>query len=98
VPPSCVFPPGGGCAANYGQAVAPGLTHPYADGCIQVSENRNLRILECGRLQDFEASGCILLRIAHGGRYQAVCQACCKSRLQWSIHATNLAQPSNKGY
>jgi hypothetical protein len=50
----------------------------------RVSENGHSRLLECGRLRDFEASGCIRLRIAQGGRYQAVCQACCEGRLQWS--------------
>jgi hypothetical protein len=43
----------------------------------RVSEKVNLRILECGRLQDFEASGSRLARIAHGERYQAVLLACC---------------------
>jgi hypothetical protein len=60
----------------------------YADTKTRrVSEKVNSRLLECGRLRGFEASGCRLARLAHGGRYQGRYQARCKGRLQWSIYA-----------
>ncbi len=55
-----------------------------------VSEKTYSRRLECGRLRDFDVTGCILARLAHRGRYQAVLLACCKSRLQWLMFAVEV--------
>ncbi len=52
----------------------------------EVSENRNSRLLECGRLQVVEASGCRLARLDLREGVQARYQARCKGRLQWSIY------------
>jgi len=55
---------------------------------LEARYDRNLRILECGRLQDFEASGCRLARLDLREGVQARYQACCEGtcRVQWSIY------------
>jgi hypothetical protein len=54
------------------------------------SENFLTRRLECDRLQDFEARGCRLARLAHRGEDQARYQACCEGRLQRTICAVEV--------
>ncbi len=52
------------------------------------SENNHSRLLDYSPLQDLEAIGCILSRIAPRERYQAVLRQSIKGRLQRPISAS----------